>query len=129
MCASEPGGAINPPRELTGQEKALLGFLLSNPFPGRDELLKQAEVVKACGTCLCGCPTIDLTVDPRQAAPAIVRSRVPVEANGFDTRGDAVLVMLFVDKGYMSMLEVAALGESDVAVFPQIGSLQVTAEQ
>lgn len=129
MWASKPGDVINPPRELTDQEKTLLGFLLSSPFPGRDELLKQAEVVKASGTCLCGCPTIDLKVDPRQAAPAVVRSRVPVEANGFDTRGDAVLVMLFVDKGYMSMLEVVAVGEPDVAVFPQIGSLQVTAEQ
>ncbi|MHB8485475.1 MAG: hypothetical protein ACYDCM_07075 [Candidatus Acidiferrales bacterium] len=58
-----------------------------------------------------------------------MRSRVAVEANGFDTRGDAVLVMLFVDKGYMSMLEVVAVGQPDVAVFPQIGSLQVTAEQ
>ena|SRR5579872_6719851 len=129
MRASKPRDVINPPRELTDREKTLLEFLLSSPFPGRDELLQQAEIVKARGTCLCGCPTIDLTVDPRQAAPAIVRSRVPVEANGFDTRGDAVLVMLFVDNGYMSMLEVVAVGQPDVAVFPEIGSLQVTAEQ
>ena len=128
-ASSKPWGVVDPPRELTVEEKSLLRFVLSVPFPGRDELLKQLDAAQVCGKCTCGCPTINLIVDQNRATPAKVTTRTPLEADGLDTNGEPVMVILFVDKGYLSMLEIVALGEPPVAAFPKIDSLRVRAHK
>jgi hypothetical protein len=51
-------------RSLRDDERALLDFLLSADFPGRDELRKQADTASVVGECQCGCGTIELQVKP-----------------------------------------------------------------
>ena len=93
-------------RELTDAERKLLMFLLSDPFPGRDELLTQAETVRTRGaSCGCGCPSFWLDPDTT-LPPAQVLERVPVSASGRDPGGNLVGIILFVDDGYMSDVEV-----------------------
>src|SRR5690349_15195192 len=87
-------------RSLRAEEKALLDFLLSADFPGRDEVKEQAEDVKVVGECKCGCGTIDLAVPPGTTA-ANNAKRIPVEGYG-----DATDVWLFAENSPSSMLEI-----------------------
>ena len=94
-------------RPLAGEERSVLDFLLKQEFPGRDELLVQAESVQTGGlSCTCGCPSFSL-VPNRSLPPAPVSARVPAEAHGTDPGGNEVGVLLFVDdEGYLLDVEV-----------------------
>ncbi len=92
------------PRALTTLERAVLNLLLSEAFPGRDELRQQAEDVKVKGRCSCGCDTVDLLVEEKSRQPAPVSNRVPVEATS--TAGPATDVLLHVVDGLLNELEV-----------------------
>ena len=92
------------PRALTPLERAVLNVLLSQPFPGRDELRRQAEDVRVKSRCACGCDTVDLLVEERSSQPAPVVNRVPVEATS--TEGPATDVLLHVVDGLLNELEV-----------------------
>jgi hypothetical protein len=100
--------------------------MLSEPFPGRDELIPQAKTARSTGaSCSCGCPSFGLAPD-KSLAPALVPERVPVSASGRDPGGNLVGVLLFVDDGYMSNLEVySASGESAFAGLPDPGDLTI----
>ena len=113
-------------RELTDAERNIVQFMLCEPFPGRDELLRQAETVRTTGaSCDCGCPSFGLAPDT-SLAPAHVLERVPVSASGRDPGGTLVGVLLFVDDGYMSNLEVfSAGGASTFAGVPEPAALTV----
>ena len=113
-------------RDLTDAERKIVQFMLSEPFPGRDQLIPQAETVRSTGaSCSCGCPSFGLAPD-RSLAPAIVPERVPVSASGRDPGGNPVGVLLFVDGGYMSNLEVfSAQGDSVFAGLPEPADLSI----
>jgi hypothetical protein len=112
-------------RELTEPERRLLEFLLTEPFEGREALGEQAKSVVTEGlSCGCGCPSISLSPD-RQLHPATVLDRVPVEAHGFDPERNLVGVLLFVDDGYMSELEVYSY-EGDFGGVPDPADLQIS---
>jgi len=51
------------PRSLTSKERALLDVLLSSPR-ARDELREQVKSVQVVAACWCGCPSVNLAVDP-----------------------------------------------------------------
>lgn len=113
---------FSEPRELTASERALLTFLLTADFPGRDELLQQARKVKATGDCDCGCGTIDLVVESN-GPRATVREPVPVEAWKRGT--GAVDVMLFVRNGLLSMLEVVDYDTDHPSPYPKPEDLEL----
>ena len=93
-------------RPLTPEERAILDVLLSREFPGRAELAAQAESVRTGGSsCSCGCPSFSLIAD-RTLAPAPVTQRMVSDAHGPDPNGNVVGVLLFVDSGYLSNVEV-----------------------
>ncbi|HMJ00053.1 MAG TPA: alpha/beta fold hydrolase [Gaiellaceae bacterium] len=97
------------PRPLTSRERETLDFLLSRDFPGRQALCEQASMAVVTGGCTCGCPTIDLAVDdPTEAPRAEVRDRQPVHASTRvrESFENAFELLLFVDDGLLSMLEV-----------------------
>jgi hypothetical protein len=107
------------PRSRTSDEKALLDFLLSSDFPGCQELKAQADSVQAVGACDCGCGTIDLAAnDP--AARATCREPIPVEAYGA-----GVDVLLFVQDGLLSCLEIVDHGDNRPLPFPRPARLTV----
>jgi hypothetical protein len=110
-------------RELTDEERKLVRFMLTEPFPGRDELLRQLESVQTRGSsCDCGCPSFWL--DPaKDLPPADVLESVPVSATGRDPGGNLVGVLLFVNNGYMSDLEVFSFEEHSVFAGSSSGRL------
>lgn len=93
-------------RPLTSAERAVLDLLLSRELPGRTELVAQAASVRTGGSsCSCGCPSFSLIAD-RALPPAPVTQRMVSDAHGEDPGGNVVGVLLFVDDGYLSEVEV-----------------------
>jgi hypothetical protein len=112
-------------RPLAQEERLILEFLLSKPFPGRDQLLRQLDHVRVTGpSCSCGCDSVGLAVD-RNVAPAPVEERVPTDAFGRDPEGNEVGVLLHVVDGYLDDLEFYST--ADVARFgrPTLESLRL----
>jgi len=97
-------------RPLSEAERAVIERLLASPFPGSDELLAQLRHTTVDGGCHCGCATVNLSVDRAGAAPAPVISAAPVSADISD--GDTYTgVVLLVNSGFLSCLEVYSIGE------------------
>ena len=93
-------------RPLTSEERAVLEVLLSREFPGHAELVAQAASVRTGGSsCSCGCPSFSLIPD-RALPPAPVAQRMVSDAHGDDPGGNRVGVLLFVDDGYLSEVEI-----------------------
>ena len=102
-------------RPLTHEERDALGFLLTADFPGVEELRGQAPFAEAVGRCACGCATIGLKVDPTRAGAATVVERVPVSAS---SKSGSEGLLLFVDDGYLSCLEIYSIEDETPSVFP-----------
>lgn len=112
-------------RPLMHEERLILKFLLSKPFPGRDQLLEQMDHVQVTGpSCNCGCESVGLAVD-RKVTPASVEERVPTDAFGRDSEGNEVGVLLHVIDGYMDDLEFYSTSDPDRFGRPTQESLQL----
>lgn len=107
------------PRELTGEERGALDFLLAADFPGVAELREQATATVVTGKCDCGCPTIDLSVDRDRARRAPLSERVPVESVASD---ETIWLLLFVQDGWLEMLELAWITDDPPEAFPPVES-------
>jgi hypothetical protein len=113
---------IEPPRELTTEERKLLDFLLEPEFPGRDELREQAKDVQVWGVCTCGCRSMNLQV--LESSPkATVNARVPVEAN-FQSDESPTGILLHVVDGRMIELEFVEYDPVIKGVFPPLAQLE-----
>ena len=113
-------------RALNESERAVLDLLLTRSFPGRDELAVQARTVQTTGlSCSCGCPSFFLEPD-RALPPAPVPDRMPTDAHGTDPGGNRVGVLLFVDEGYLSQVEVFSFGDDRYAGLPHPSALKLS---
>ena len=105
-------------RPLTTDERRLLDAWLSHDFPGAGELRAQARAVTASRGCSCGCGTIELHVRPGAPASS-AESPVPVEGTVHDDTGRVVGgLLLFVQDGLLSQLEVYPLDDGTPALPP-----------
>lgn len=118
------------PRRLASDEEALLLALIEQGVGLDDEAVvtdtdradwrSQVARTRAGRRCGCGsCPSIELT-DLAGATPDMQDSRVVFEAS----TTDAVL-LLFIDDGRLSYLELAPLDEESHVKFPDPQRLQV----
>ena len=94
-------------RSLTNVERHVLERLLSEDFPGVEQLRVQASHAEVVGVCDCGCPTIDLVVTGAPIAEALIDSRVaPVELDiGPDEEGAPGTILVFLRDGLIESLE------------------------
>lgn len=106
-------------RSLRAEEKALLDFLLSAEFPGRDELKEQVEDVRVVGECECGCGTIELAVQPG-TVPARTEKSIPIEAYA-----EALDVLLFARDGVLGMLEIVFYADPPQRPYPRPDQLKL----
>ena len=119
-------GAMRPDRAathrpLTRTERSLLDALLDADFDGAAELRVQVEHATASPGCQCGCGMIDLHVPEDVPASSHAGTR-PVEGAVVDAAGDPIgSVLLFVEQGRLTGLEVHSLDEP----LPFLASLRV----
>lgn len=114
-----------PPRPLTKDQGELLEFLLSEPFPGRDELQSQLATARVTAECSCGCRSSALDVDRSASPPVRSIERIPVEAEGADVDGTEVDLLLHVVGGYMNELEIFRVDSKPIVRVPRPGKLQL----
>ena len=107
------------PRPLSPEERALMEFLLSAEFPGRDELRSQLDSVEAIGACECGCGTVSLQV-AKSAAGVSAEKPIPVKAYG-----ELVDVILLARNGFLSSLELVFHDPRAPRPFPKPGDLKL----
>lgn len=93
------------PRPLGETERAVLHYLLDQCFPGSEQLRTQLPGLEArpWGG---GDPTVDLL--PIAGVRAVVKYRVPVEAQFPDRGGNLTHVLVHVVDGWLAELEVYA---------------------
>jgi hypothetical protein len=112
-------------RALMSEERAILEFLLTKPFSGRDQLVEQLDHVQVTGSsCRCGCDSVGLVVE-RSVPPAEVDERVPTDAFGRDPEGTEVGVLLHVIDGYMDELEFYSTSDAERYGRPTMESLRI----
>jgi hypothetical protein len=92
-----------------------------------EPLRTQARDVLVVGECACGCATIDLRVGPTRAEPAVgferrpaIEARTTVPASDDPERGYELL--LFLDNGWLSSMEIVYYGETIPTEFPPAGA-------
>jgi hypothetical protein len=111
---------------VNADERAVLDVLLTRDFPGRDELIVQAQSVQTNGpSCTCGCPSFSLEAD-RALPPAPVAERMPTDAHGTDPGGNKIGVLLFVDDGYLAEVEIYSIEGNDFSGLPEPGALRLS---
>lgn len=120
----EEAPSPTPSRGLGTEERALLQFLLDEPFLGRDELRQQMESVQVIGACPDGCPTVALAVDRSLVSTPPDALTVPVEAEGRDADGMPILVALHAADGYLQELEIVRFDGEAPRSFPRPDSLR-----
>lgn len=108
---------------MTVKERKLLSFLVDAEFPGRDELRQQAVTAMVSRDCR-DCPTFELEVDHR-CPKASVKRTVPIEAEGRDSDGMAVQILLHVVDGYLSELEIFRYDEKRIEAISDPMSLKI----
>jgi hypothetical protein len=94
------------PRPLTEREAEILDFLLGINEHRLAPLREQARTAVVAGTCACGCATIDLAVDRESGGPANLCSPVVSADSRPNTGVPAVGLLLFLDEGWLSLLEI-----------------------
>ncbi|WP_198347814.1 hypothetical protein [Nocardia terrae] len=107
-------------REPTVNEREALYAMLEGDFPGAAELREQALTVKVIGKCACGCPAIDLLVDP--TTPAAPNRPNPAREAATDDGG----LLLFVQDGKLTGLEYYSWTDDTPEHFPPPGRIHRT---
>ena len=112
-------GELSLPRPLVPEEKALLEFLLSADFPGRDGLSAQVDHAEVVWECDCGCGTVNLSVrEPVVSATA--REPIPIEAHA-----EGLEVLLFVRNGLLQSLEIVDYEDRRPLPYPTPAGLRL----
>ncbi len=110
------------PRPLTDRERSILDHVLSVADARLDPLRRQASTVTAVGRCFCGCATIDLGVDRLHASPAVDLCSPVTEASTEHAREypdpNYCELILFLDDGWLSSLEIVFYTDDPVREFP-----------
>jgi hypothetical protein len=113
------------PRAMTGEELAVLEFLLEPDFPGAETLRDQARHAEVTDLCGCGCPSFSLAVDKSRSTRAEVSPGHPVilAAASLDLDPPYEL-LLFTDDGWLSYVELVWYGESPPPSFPALSDFE-----
>jgi hypothetical protein len=111
------------PRPLTATEKAVASNLLEKAeAPELDLLARQLEAAPVTSECKCGCPTISMVVDASRASP-VSYSAKPIATADYDGGS----VMIWVEDGSLSHLEIYRWSDDARTAFPDLDHLITTA--
>lgn len=116
------------PRPMTGEERSVLEMLLAPGVVGADALRRQAADAVVVARCDCGCPTIHLRVLAVAADRARFDERLwPVEGrvDPTDPGVPGHEILLFLESGKLSSLELVHYGEGPAATWPHAVDIQV----
>ena len=115
---------IDPPRDLTPEEQAVLALLIPVGSPEADILRQQVAEAKVVGRCNCGCPTIDLEVPASAPRAAIAGPLASTEAQVAPLTDEPPgQLLLFVREGRLSSLEYVYYSDRPPQEWPSLERL------
>ena len=112
---------------MTDDERAVLGLLLEGASEGAEALRQQARRALVVGRCDCGCPTFHLRVPDDGVPRAVLGGRLwPIEGR-VDSHGATPdqEIILFVDDGRLSSLELVYYTEKPPASWPRPAEIKL----
>jgi hypothetical protein len=110
---------VSFPRPLTATERAVAWNLLERAgAPELDALEGQLDAAYATSKCECVCPTISMAVDASRARPVSCSGK-PVATADYDGGG----IMVWVEDGWLSHLEIYWWSDDPPTEFPQLDDL------
>ena len=116
---------ISPPRPLSERESEIIEFLVRTHLPTATQLVEQIPFALARREC----PFIDIDV-PADAPRADTLERGPLEARNQDFSEDGAWthVLLWIDDGRISGLELAWVSDDPPREWPRVDQLEVEAD-
>ena len=111
------------PRDLNSWERATINALLSQDFPGVEELRLQVDHLKVSEIYPGRDPTVTFSISDEAVPASQVDDRVPVEAEGRDIDGMLIMILLHVVDGFIWQLEVLRGTDYEVIQLPEPSSL------
>jgi hypothetical protein len=113
------------PRQLTHAERGVLALLLSQDFPGVEELRAQTGEVVVVGRCDCGCPSVALA-RPDRPRPRSRSALTPIEGRVGGVHGaPPIELLLFAGDGELTYLELVWYGESAPDTWPSLDEIEL----
>lgn len=106
-------------RPLTDSERELVRFLLEHGTKDAAAYAQQLPDVMVVSRCGCGCPTINLAVGGRAAAPSSPSTTL-ADAQGRSPEGDSCGIILHERDGLISELEIYSFGDAGQFSLPRI---------
>lgn len=111
-------------RELSGEERRLLEWLISNSPTDTKAFASQIPQTKVIAHCKCGCPTLDLAVGEKTSR-TVGPSTILVDAYGHSPEGVPVNVTVHAREGEISELEVISMDATEVFGMPTPETLEI----
>jgi hypothetical protein len=108
-------------RAVSAVERAVLRLLLFASFDGVAELRAQVDRATVTGRCACGCPSVELAVPDDVPRSSCAGRLAPVEARAGDQT-----VILFLDDGRLSYLELVDVGVRPPGAWPPVEQMSIT---
>jgi len=105
----------------------VLDLMLSQDFPGAGSLRPQVPYAQVVGGCDCGCATVDFEVAPEapRASPDLRGRVLPVTGYvGADIDQPGAGIIVFVDEGFLSRLEIYSMAEPAPHEWPDLAEIQ-----
>lgn len=112
------------PRRLTERERNLLNFLAGHLLKGRDELVLQIQAALVKEYCS-HCPSVYFVVDRLLAPEFPLPQTVPVVAQGKDTDGMFLEILLHLREGFLDQLELWRGDGGPIRDLPDTSTLKV----
>jgi hypothetical protein len=111
-------------RELSGEERRLLEWLITNSPTDTTAFAAQLPQTKVVAHCKCGCPTLDLAFGEKTSR-TVGPSTILADAYGHSPAGVPVNVTVHAREGEMSELEVISMDGTEVFGMPTPETLQI----
>ena len=114
-----------PPRQLTKREAAIIRWLLSRTFDGVEALRVQVACARVAQQWGPNDPSIDLVVDEDVVAADLADGPTPGVAWAYDASGEPIAtVLLWIEGGYLSALEIGTVTDDQTSELPPAISLR-----
>jgi hypothetical protein len=115
---------VDPPRQLTPDERTLLRWLLERGTEEARALVAQVEHLRVVSRCDCGCPSIDFGL--ADGTPGPHAGGIVAEAAGESPEGALVGVMVWAGGAQVATLEVYAMADVERFSLPAPDRLEAT---
>jgi hypothetical protein len=110
-----------PPRPLTPEENAVLHWVLEHGSKEAQCFLPQLEGIRALRWCDCGCPSIQLVIEPGTPDVDAIVGNIVCDVFGTTLENEKVGILLFQKNSRLELMELYSLDAGIYGDTPEYG--------